>query len=80
VSIADGFVEVEFKPIAGREDQAGGVVWRWKDGNNYYIARANALEGNVSLYHTDGGRRMAIQYMDAPVASGTHTGVRSPAR
>jgi len=32
-AIADGFVEVKFKPINGREDQAGGVVWRWKDGN-----------------------------------------------
>ncbi len=42
VSIADGFVEVKFKSISGREDQAGGLVWRWKDGDNYYVARANA--------------------------------------
>ena len=33
-SIADGFVEVRFKALAGKQDQAGGVVWRWKDGNN----------------------------------------------
>src|SRR5262245_9331479 len=51
VSVSDGFVEVKFLPISGRQDQAGGVVWRWKDGDNYYIARANALEDNVSLYH-----------------------------
>ena len=69
VSIADGFVEVRFKAISGREDQAGGIVWRWKDGDNYYIARANALENNVSLYHTQQGRRMTIKYVDAPVAS-----------
>ena len=68
VSVADGFVEVKFKPISGREDQAGGVVWRWKDGNNYYVARANALENNVSLYHTEDGRRKTIKYVDAPVA------------
>jgi hypothetical protein len=43
-------------------------MWRWKDGNNYYIARANALEDNVSLYHTTGGRRNTIKYVDAPVA------------
>src|SRR5690349_3735866 len=55
VSVTDGFVEVKFKPISGDEDQAGGVVWRWKDGDNYYIARANALEKNVSLYHTTKG-------------------------
>ena len=51
-SLADGFVEVKFKPVAGKQDQAGGVVWRWKDGDNYYVARANALENNVSLYYT----------------------------
>ena len=67
-SIADGFVEVKFKPLSGREDQAGGVVWRWKDGNNYYIARANALENNVSLYYTENGSRKTIKYVDAPVA------------
>src|SRR5262245_35064129 len=41
--IKDGFVETKFKPISGKEDQAGGLVWRAKDPNNYYIARANAL-------------------------------------
>jgi hypothetical protein len=67
-SLADGFVEVRFKPEAGRQDQAGGVVWRWKDGDNYYVARANALENNVSLYYTENGRRNTIKYVDAPVA------------
>jgi hypothetical protein len=67
-SLTDGFVEVKFKPLSGREDQAGGVIWRWKDGDNYYIARANALENNVSLYYTEGGRRKTIKYVDAPVA------------
>jgi len=46
----DGFVEVKFKPVAGKEDQAGGVIWRCKDADNYYIARANALEANVAIY------------------------------
>jgi hypothetical protein len=68
VSLADGFVEVKFKPLSGREDQAGGVMWRWKDGDNYYIARANALENNVSLYYTANGRRNTLKYVDAPVA------------
>ena len=69
VAIADGFVEVKFKPMQGREDQAGGVVWRWKDGDNYYVARANALENNVSLYHTTRGSRHTIKYVDVPVAA-----------
>lgn len=68
VSIGDGFVEVKFKSLAGKQDQAGGVVWRWKDGDNYYVARANALENNVSLYYTESGRRKTIKYVDAPVA------------
>ena len=67
VALADGFVEVKFKAERGREDQAGGVVWRWKDGDNYYVARANALEDNVSLYYTERGRRLTIKYVDAPV-------------
>jgi 3-keto-disaccharide hydrolase len=67
-SIENGFVEVRFKALAGKEDQAGGVVWRWKDGNTYYVARANALESNVSLYYTEGGRRNTLKYAAAPVA------------
>lgn len=73
-SIADGFVEVKFKPVSGAEDQAGGLVWRWKDGNNYYVARANALENNVSLYYTENGRRNTIKYVDTPTIGHTwHT-------
>lgn len=56
-AIKDGFVEVKFKPISGREDQAGGLVWRATDPDNYYVARANALENNVTIYHTINGRR-----------------------
>ena len=67
VSLENGYVEVKFKPLSGREDQAGGLVWRWKDGDNYYVARANALENNVSLYYTANGRRNTLKYVDAPV-------------
>ncbi|HWV90868.1 MAG TPA: family 16 glycoside hydrolase [Burkholderiales bacterium] len=73
-SLADGHVEVRFKALRGRQDQAGGVVWRWKDGDNYYVARANALENNVSLYYTEKGRRITLKYVDAPVPANTwHT-------
>jgi hypothetical protein len=74
--LSDGWVEVRFKPIAGKEDQAGGVVWRWKDGDNYYVARANALENNVSLYYTERGSRKTLKYIDAPVPSGTWHALR----
>jgi len=73
-AVTNGAVEVKFKPLSGREDQAGGLVWRWKDGDNYYVARANALENNVSLYYTERGRRLTLKYVDAPVAANTwHT-------
>jgi hypothetical protein len=52
----DGFVEVKFKPVSGKEDQAGGLVWRAKDVNNYYVFRANANEDNVVLYKTVNGK------------------------
>jgi hypothetical protein len=73
-NIKDGFVEVKFKPIAGKEDQAGGVIWRLQDGNNYYIARANALENNVTIYHTIKGKRTEKKRTKMEVASGAwHT-------
>ena len=73
-ALSDGWLEVRFRPLSGREDRAGGLVWRWKDGDNYYVARANALENNVSLYYTERGSRKTLKYVDAPVAAGTwHT-------
>src|SRR5437667_5077010 len=69
-SIKDGFVEVKFKPITGKEDQAGGVIWRLQDANNYYIARANPLENNVTIYHTIKGKRTEKKRANMKVASG----------
>ena len=73
-SLKDGFVEVKFKPAAGKEDQAGGVIWRVQDANNYYISRANALEDNVTIYHTINGKRVAFKNINTKVTSGVwHT-------
>ena len=73
-NLKNGFVEVKFKPVAGKEDQAGGVIWRVQDSNNYYIARANALEGNATIYHTIGGKRVAFKSINTKVKSGVwHT-------
>jgi hypothetical protein len=73
-NIKDGFVAVKFKPVAGNEDQAAGVIWRCKDKDNYYIARANALEDNVTIYHTIKGKRVAFESVNEKVKSGAwHT-------
>jgi hypothetical protein len=68
-NLKDGYVSVQFKPISGKEDQAGGLVWRARDANNYYIARANALEDNVTIYHTINGRRTEKKRTNMKVAS-----------
>jgi len=68
-SLKDGFVEVKFKPISGKEDQAGGVIWRSIDADNYYIARANALEDNVCIYHTIKGKRTEKKRVQIKVTS-----------
>lgn len=59
-NIKNGFVEAKFKAVAGSEDRAAGLVWRARDANNYYVARANALENNVVLYKTINGVRSAL--------------------
>jgi hypothetical protein len=68
-SLKDGFVEVKFKAMSGREDQAGGLVWRAKDANNYYVARANALEDNITVYYTINGRRTEKKRANVTVAT-----------
>ncbi len=59
-SIKDGEVSVRCKAVSGQVDQACGVVWRYRDPNNYYITRANALENNVVLYKVENGERKSL--------------------
>jgi hypothetical protein len=67
----DGFVEVKFKPLSGKEDQAGGLVFRFQDANNYYVVRGNALESNVVLYKTVNGKRSSLQVKGRMFGYGT---------
>jgi len=62
-------VKVSFRVISGRVDQAAGLVWRYRDQNNYYIARANALEKNVVLYKVENGTRLSIAPKGLPSRS-----------
>lgn len=54
-------VSARFQPVSGEEDQAAGIVWRYKDANNYYVVRANALENNVVLYKVENGKRSDLK-------------------
>ena len=55
VCVADGVAAVDvdlsvrFKPVSGSGDQAAGLVWRYRDADNYYVVRANALE-NIGVW------------------------------
>ncbi len=63
-------LSVKFKAVSGNIDRAGGLVFRLKDPNNYYIVRANALENNYRLYHVVNGRRSQFAGANLKVTSG----------
>jgi hypothetical protein len=68
-------VSVRFKPMAGKEDASGGIVFRFVDGT-YYVVRANALEDNFRLYVHDRGRRQIASARAKPPAVGAWHGMR----
>jgi glycosyl hydrolase family 59 (putative galactocerebrosidase) len=72
----DVTVSVRFKAVAGKVDQAAGLVARYQDKGNYYITRANALEGNVNLYKVIGGSRKHFAGVKAKVSSGEWHGLK----
>jgi hypothetical protein len=59
-SLKDGTVTVKFKAVSGTVDQGAGLVWRYRDQDNYYIVRTNALEDNVVLYKVQNGQRLSL--------------------
>src|SRR5215467_5422039 len=69
-SFQDLDLTVRFKAVSGSVDRAGGLVFRLRDPNNYYIVRANALENNYRLYHVVNGRRSQFAGANFKVTSG----------
>jgi hypothetical protein len=53
-------ISVRFRPISGKEDASGGIIFRARDGRNYFLIRANALENNFRLYTLVNGKRSTI--------------------
>lgn len=68
-------VTVKFRPISGKEDASGGIVFRAHDAKNYYLVRANGLEDNFRLYTMKEGSRsqLASAKVDAPKLGEWHT-------
>ena len=69
VKSKDVDVAVKFRPVSGKVDQAGGLVARYRDKDNYYVVRANALENNVRLYKVVAGSRRMFAGKSETVAS-----------
>jgi hypothetical protein len=58
--LRDGELSVRIKPISGHEVQGGGIVWRYRDENNYYLVRASVLEKSVAVYKVQNGQRIRL--------------------
>jgi hypothetical protein len=88
ITAKDADISVKFKPVSGRVDQAAGIVWRYRDKDNYYIVRANARENNVVLYKVENGKRTDLPLKGegrtygkrAPVPSGQWSALRVVAK
>ncbi len=69
-----------FKPLSGKQDQAGGLIFRVQDKDNYYILRANALEDNVIFFTYVSGSRSQLKGGAAKVTSGNWHELRAEVR
>jgi hypothetical protein len=69
-SFQDFDLTVKFKAVSGEVDRAGGLVFRFKDANNYYVVRANASENNYRLFHVVGGKRRQFAGANFEVTAG----------
>jgi len=65
MDVKDGDLSVKVKPV-GHEDRAGGLVWRYRDPNNYYLVRANTKENTIVLYKVEDGKRTPLMSKGAP--------------
>jgi hypothetical protein len=55
---------LRFKAVGGTHARAAGLILRGQSANDYYVVRADALEGTVRLYRMQGGRRAMIKGQD----------------
>ena len=75
VDVQNGELSVRLKPMSGKVDASGGLVWRYQDENNYYVVRSNALENNTVLYKVENGKRSS--FAPKGTSPGTY-GVKHP--
>ncbi len=76
LAFRDGEIQVRFKAVSGREDQGGGIIWRVRDSNNYYVARFNPLEDNFRLYFVRNGHRKTLASAQVSLSAGQWHGMK----
>lgn len=76
-SLKDVDLRAEIRPNTGKEDQGGGLIWRAKDVNNYYICRINPLESNFRVYKVIDGKRQQLQSVDVKTQLGKWHALRA---
>jgi hypothetical protein len=57
-------LSVSLKAVSGKIDRGGGLVWRYRDANNYYMTRWNPLEDNFRVYKVVAGKRTQLATVD----------------
>ena len=62
-------MSVKIKAVAGDEDRGGGLVWRYIDNKNYYIARCNPLEKNFRFYRVVNGNRKQLKSVNTDIGT-----------
>jgi hypothetical protein len=78
--LADLVLRAKCRPVSGKVDQACGLVFRYRDENNYYVTRANALENNVRLYFVKDGQRKQFASWSGKVTAGAWHDLQVEAR
>jgi len=77
MNVKDGDLSVKVKPVGGREDRTGGLVFRYHDPENYYLLRANALDNRIVLYKIEDGKRTPLAVRGDPSMFGVQHPVPS---
>lgn len=59
----EGVIRFRFKGVAGRIDQAAGILFDLKPNGDYYTVRANPLEDNLVLWQFKQGKRGSVKWV-----------------
>lgn len=73
-------VAVKCRIVSGEVQQSCGVVFRYTDANNYYVARASVFQANLRLYSLKEGGLHPIAVSPAKVTAGGWNDLRVEAK